>query len=76
MNPDRPAARAVGIHHGRIIGPDDESTGVRGREEVDLLGTRVVPGSDGARTHAPPGSGQSYGGCRGRFGRHPSPGDA
>lgn len=51
MNPDRPTARVIGIHQGRIIGLDEEVADVRARQKLDLLGACVVPGFNDAHNH-------------------------
>lgn len=51
MDPDHPTARSIGLHHGRIIGLDEELDGVRARQVWDLHGACVVPGFNDAHNH-------------------------
>jgi predicted amidohydrolase YtcJ len=51
LDPAHPAARRVGVHHGRIIGLDDDLDGVTAAEEIDLAGATLVPGFNDAHNH-------------------------
>ena len=51
VDPARPSARRIGIHHGRIVALDDDLDGVTATEVVDLNGATVVPGFDDAHNH-------------------------
>ncbi|WP_428985770.1 amidohydrolase [Sinomonas terricola] len=51
MDPARPAARSLGVLHGRIVGLDEELDGVGAREVLDLGGRTVVPGFIDAHCH-------------------------
>lgn len=51
VDPARPSARRIGIHHGRIVALDDELDGVTAADVVDLAGATVVPGFDDAHNH-------------------------
>ncbi|WP_036324564.1 amidohydrolase [Microbispora sp. ATCC PTA-5024] len=47
----RPRAHRIGIHHGRIVGLDEELDGVRAAWVEDLDGATVVPGFNDAHNH-------------------------
>ena len=49
-DPARPTASSIAVHHGRIVAVDDLE-GIIGTHEVDLGGTRVVPGLHDAHHH-------------------------
>ncbi|RFU42102.1 amidohydrolase [Actinomadura logoneensis] len=51
MRPERPVVRRIGVHHGRIVGVDEELDGVRARRTVSLDGACVVPGFNDAHNH-------------------------
>ncbi|WP_018685508.1 amidohydrolase [Actinokineospora enzanensis] len=51
VDPDRPHAERVGIHHGRVVGLDGELDGVQANERIDLGGKCVVPGFNDAHFH-------------------------
>jgi predicted amidohydrolase YtcJ len=44
MDPARPAARSLGVWHGRIVGLDEEVDDLPAAREVDLGGAVVLPG--------------------------------
>lgn len=48
----RPRARRVGIHGGRIVGVDEELSGLRAKREIDLQGAVVVPGFNDVHAHS------------------------
>ena len=56
VDDDRPRATAVGVLGGRIVGLDEDVTGLPARTVVDGQGAVVVPGL-GTRTTTWPGSG-------------------
>jgi predicted amidohydrolase YtcJ len=51
MDPARPAARRLGIWHGRVAGVDEQIDGLPARASVALGGATVVPGFLDAHTH-------------------------
>src|SRR6185437_15760428 len=51
MDPARPAARRLGIWHGRVAGVDEQLDGLPARASVGLGGATVVPGFLDAHTH-------------------------
>jgi predicted amidohydrolase YtcJ len=51
MDPDRPAARAIGLWRGRIVGVDEAVTALAAAREVDLRGATVLPGFIDAHVH-------------------------
>ncbi|MGW3242746.1 amidohydrolase [Streptomyces sp. NPDC001070] len=51
LDPDRPRAGRIGLHHGRIVALDEELEGVRAHRTVDLGGACVVPGFNDAHNH-------------------------
>ncbi|MGW8330037.1 amidohydrolase [Streptomyces sp. NPDC055897] len=51
MDPDRPAARDLGIWRGRIVGLDEAVTSLPAREVVDLQGATVLPGFIDSHVH-------------------------
>ncbi|MET8049620.1 MULTISPECIES: amidohydrolase [unclassified Streptosporangium] len=51
IDPARPGARRIGIHHGRVVGLDEELDGVRATWVEDLEGATVVPGFNDAHNH-------------------------
>lgn len=51
VDPSRPVAHRIGIHHGRIIGLDGDLEGVRADRTVSLGGACVVPGFNDAHNH-------------------------
>ncbi|WP_029090388.1 amidohydrolase [Brevibacterium album] len=50
-DPNRPFARSVGIHHGVVIGLDDDLSGVEAVTYADLGGRCTVPGFNDAHMH-------------------------
>lgn len=44
MDPHRPAARAIGVWRGRVVGVDDAVAHLPARREIDLGGVTVLPG--------------------------------
>ena len=51
MDRGRPTATTVGVHHGRIVGLDDDLDGATPDRVVDLGGACVVPGFNDAHNH-------------------------
>ncbi|MFD1213699.1 amidohydrolase [Arthrobacter sp. GCM10027362] len=51
QDPSRPAARSLGVHHGRIISLDGELPAAAFRQVHDLGGAAVVPGFHDAHCH-------------------------
>ena len=51
VDPDRPRARRIGLHQGRILGLDEQLDGVRARRSLRLGGACVVPGFHDAHNH-------------------------
>ncbi|HSX98846.1 MAG TPA: amidohydrolase family protein, partial [Streptomyces sp.] len=51
MDPDRPAARELGIWRGRIVGLDEDVAGFEARRTLDLGGATVLPGFIDAHVH-------------------------
>ncbi|WP_067479431.1 amidohydrolase [Actinomadura hibisca] len=51
VDPVRPSASRIGVHHGRIVALDADLDGVSAAETVDLGGATVVPGFDDAHNH-------------------------
>jgi predicted amidohydrolase YtcJ len=51
MNPDRPAASAVAVAGGRIVGIYDGEPDVTAREVIDLRGLTLIPGFHDAHNH-------------------------
>ncbi|WP_028921824.1 amidohydrolase [Pseudonocardia acaciae] len=51
LDPDRPAASAVGVLHGRIVGVDEDVTELGARTVVDCDGATLVPGFADAHNH-------------------------
>ncbi|CAM5645671.1 hypothetical protein STANM337S_06448 [Streptomyces tanashiensis] len=51
MDPDRPAARELGIWRGRIVGLDEAVASLPAREVVDLQGATVLPGFIDSHVH-------------------------
>ena len=51
MDPARPAARRLGIWHGRVAGTDEQIEGLPARVSVGLGGATVVPGFLDAHSH-------------------------
>lgn len=47
----RPHAHTIGILHGRVVGLDDDLTGVDAHTRIDLNGAPVVPGFNDAHLH-------------------------
>ncbi|GLF96919.1 amidohydrolase [Streptomyces yaizuensis] len=51
MDPDRPVARELGVWRGRIVGLDEEVSGLPARQFVDLDGATVLPGFIDSHVH-------------------------
>ncbi|MEI5522298.1 amidohydrolase [Streptomyces brasiliscabiei] len=51
MDPDRPAAREIGIWRGRIVGLDEDVAGLAAHRTLDLGGATVLPGFIDAHVH-------------------------
>jgi predicted amidohydrolase YtcJ len=51
MDPARPAARRLGVWHGRVAGLDEQIDGLPARDSVSLGGATVVPGFLDAHSH-------------------------
>ncbi|MDX3585499.1 amidohydrolase [Streptomyces europaeiscabiei] len=51
MDPDRPAARELGIWRGRVVGLDEDVAGLAARRTLDLGGATVLPGFIDAHVH-------------------------
>jgi predicted amidohydrolase YtcJ len=53
MDDNRPRARALAVHHGRVFAlfDDDRADGLRGRTEIDAQGAALVPGFGDAHNH-------------------------
>jgi len=53
MDDDRPGARGLAVHHGRVLAlyDDDSADGLRGRAEIDAQGAVLVPGFGDAHNH-------------------------
>jgi predicted amidohydrolase YtcJ len=51
MDPAHPVARQLGIWQGRIVGLDDEVSGLPARRVIDLAGATVLPGFVDAHVH-------------------------
>jgi predicted amidohydrolase YtcJ len=51
LDPQRPAAKRIGVQAGRIVGIDDDLDGVRAAQWFDLDGAPVVPGFNDAHYH-------------------------
>jgi predicted amidohydrolase YtcJ len=49
VDDERPRARALAVHHGRVLALDPE--GLRGRTEIDAQGAALVPGFGDAHNH-------------------------
>ena len=49
MDDERPRARSLAVHHGRVLALDAE--GLRGRTEIDAQGAALVPGFGDAHNH-------------------------
>lgn len=47
----RPAARSLGVLHGRVVGLDEEIEGLRAERVLDAEGATVVPGFNDAHCH-------------------------
>ncbi|OEV11472.1 amidohydrolase [Streptomyces nanshensis] len=47
----RPAARSLGVLHGRVVGLDEEIDGLRADRVLDAAGATVVPGFNDAHCH-------------------------
>lgn len=51
MDPGRPAARAIGIWHGHILGLDGDVSDLSTARTIDLAGATVLPGFHDAHCH-------------------------
>ncbi|HEX4360396.1 MAG TPA: amidohydrolase [Pseudonocardia sp.] len=53
MDDNRPRARTLAVHHGRVFAlfDDDRADGLRGRTEIDAQGAALVPGFGDAHNH-------------------------
>ncbi len=51
MDPARPTASTIGLLHGRIVALDEQLSGWRAAERLDLRGACVLPGFIDAHTH-------------------------
>ncbi|MFD3552119.1 amidohydrolase [Streptomyces goshikiensis] len=51
MDPTHPVARDLGIWRGRVVGLDEDVTGLPAREVVDLQGATVLPGFIDSHVH-------------------------
>lgn len=51
MDDRRPHATQIGIHHGRIIGLDEEIAGLTARQNIDVGGATIIPGIIDAHCH-------------------------
>ncbi|HEY9523528.1 MAG TPA: amidohydrolase family protein, partial [Thermopolyspora sp.] len=51
LDAHRPAATRLGVLNGRIVGLDEELTGVTAEAVIDLRGAPVVPGFNDAHQH-------------------------
>ena len=51
QDPERPVARALGVHHGRVVSLDDDLAPELFDRTVDLRGATVVPGFHDAHCH-------------------------
>src|ERR1700678_4243076 len=51
MDPDRPAASAVAVSGGRIVGIYDGEPDVTAKETIDLRGRTLIPGFHDAHNH-------------------------
>lgn len=51
MDPARPYAQSMGIWQGKIVGFDEEITGLQAREREDFSGGSIVPGLIDGHTH-------------------------
>ena len=53
MDDNRPRARTLAVHHGRVFAlfDDDRADGLRGRAELDAQGATLVPGFGDAHNH-------------------------
>ncbi|MFK0008345.1 amidohydrolase [Paenarthrobacter sp. NPDC090520] len=51
MDPDRPTASSLGIWQGRIVGLDEDLSGVEATQVLDLGGATVTPGFIDAHCH-------------------------
>jgi predicted amidohydrolase YtcJ len=49
VDDDRPRARTLAVHHGRVLALDAD--GLRGRTEIDAQGAALVPGFGDAHNH-------------------------
>jgi predicted amidohydrolase YtcJ len=49
MDDERPRARSLAVHHGRVLALDAD--GLRGRTEIDAEGAALVPGFGDAHNH-------------------------
>jgi predicted amidohydrolase YtcJ len=49
VDDERPRARTLAVHHGRVLALDPE--GLRGRTEIDAQGAALVPGFGDAHNH-------------------------
>ena len=51
QDPERPVARALGVHHGRVVSLDDDLAPELFDRTMDLRGATVVPGFHDAHCH-------------------------
>jgi predicted amidohydrolase YtcJ len=51
LDPDRPAARTLGVLHGTVVGLDDDVAGLPARQVLDAGGATVLPGFNDAHCH-------------------------
>jgi predicted amidohydrolase YtcJ len=50
LDPSRPRARSMAVHHGRVLALDPDD-GIRGRRTIDAAGATVTPGFGDAHNH-------------------------